>query len=159
MLSAESLYIVKLSIAAAFLVAAVVIEFQTAKIPNRLTLSGLAVGMVICIVDQLWLLHLSGFIMGCVVGFGLYCFGAAGAGFTKLIIATGAIVGPWGPIATAVFALLVLAYFNAARRSQVPPEIRFEGEKKPAATAMGSVLTLVGTIAAIGLERLIAGIV
>jgi prepilin peptidase CpaA len=78
---------------AVMLAIAVYVELKERRIPNWLTLSGMALGLLIA-----WLNHtLASSIVGLLIGFGFlfifYVFGGVGGGDVKLMGASGALLG------------------------------------------------------------------
>lgn len=143
MFGSEILSATTLSVLTALLLFAVIIELRTRKIPNWLTLSGLVAGIALTVVDQLWTAHLCGMILGFVIGFVAFNYGAGG-GFAKLLTSVGTIIGPLAPVATAGVYFLLLGSFYIASRFRVPPELLYEQEKQRPADARGSLVVALG---------------
>lgn len=135
---------------ATLLLVALSIELRTTRIPNWLTLVGLVSGIVLAVFDNLWALHGTGFVLGLILGVGLYVRANAGAGLTKLLAAVGTVIGPVIPITT-VFVTVVVQRFSAlARRSSPPPELQYEGERRRDSVS-GSILVSIGTVIGVAL--------
>jgi len=105
---------------------AAAIDLRTRRVPNPLTASLTASGLVFAAAGISGL-SVSASILGCVLGLALmlpgHLFGATGAGDVKLFAAAGALIGP-APIVTAFFytalagGLLALAVAVRRRRLQ-----------------------------------------
>jgi len=84
-----------LAVLAVMLAVAVYVELKERRIPNWLTLSGMALGLLIAYLSGAHALASS--IVGLVVGFGFlfifYVFGGVGGGDVKLMGASGALLG------------------------------------------------------------------
>jgi len=95
---------------AVLLVLAVWYEMRTKKIPYWLSVLGLTAGFVLAATDQLFLPHVSGFLVGFFFGVAFFVSGIAGGGAAKLMMATGSVIGPAAPIASAAVSLLIVGY-------------------------------------------------
>jgi prepilin peptidase CpaA len=103
------------------LAAAVVTDVRERRIPNKVTATGLLVGLVLGIFLEggFPVSALSGSGLALLVSFPLVAVGALGAGDSKLLTAVGAFVGPAGLFSVALYAALaggVLAIGNSIRR-------------------------------------------
>ena len=72
MFGPEMLTTGNLCVVAALLLVALSIELRTTRIPNWLTLVGLVSGIVLAVFGNLWTLHGTGFVLGLILGVGLY---------------------------------------------------------------------------------------
>ena len=110
----------------ALLGAAVFTDLRERRIPNRLTVSGLLVGLMIATVMEggLPLTALAGAGLAIVVALPFVALGGLGGGDAKLLIAVGAFVGPAGLLSVALYGGLaggLLAVGSAIRRGTIIP--------------------------------------
>ena len=137
---------------APLILVAVVIELRTGKIPNWLSMTGVAVGFGLACFDGDWTTHVVGLLVGFVLGLSIFLPGAAGAGYVKLLTAVGTMCGLVAAIASTVIAGLVLLYIKIGQSFEVPDELRREGERKAAAIAHGSLIVAAGTVTAVAMR-------
>ncbi len=111
---------------AALLGAAVFTDLRERRIPNRLTVSGILVGLIIATVIE------GGLPLGAMAGAGLallvalpfVALGGFGGGDAKLLMAVGVFVGPAGLLSVALYGALaggLLALGSAIRRGTIIP--------------------------------------
>ena len=122
------------------------IETRTKKIPNWLSLLGLTSGIVLAALDQLFLTHACGFLLGFMIGVAFFISGFAGGGAAKLMMAVGAIIGPAAPIASGAVLLLIFGYCYSVQKFKVPVEIQQEGKASRRTTIDGSLVLTIGTV-------------
>jgi len=120
MFGTEILAVQTVCTAAVLLILAVWFESHTQRIPNWLSGLGLISGIVLAAVDQLFLPHVCGFLLGFVFGVAFFIFRMAGAGAAKLMMVIGAVNGPAGPIASTAVSLLILGYSYILYKVQSP---------------------------------------
>lgn len=89
-----TLHLWSLSLLAVGLIAALLIEQRTRKIPNYLTVALAFAGIALALVYGSWGLHLWGFFSGFVIGYILWTVGLIPAGLLKLLVAVGAVTNP-----------------------------------------------------------------
>ena len=145
MFNAEILAVPTVCTTAVLLILAVWCETRTNKIPNWLSVLGLIAGFVLAATDQLFLPHVSGFLLGFVFGVAFFVSGIAGGGAAKLMIATGTVIGPSAPIASSAISLLIVGYACVSYKLQSAPEMRYEGEESRPGTTKGSLVIALGT--------------
>ena len=146
MFSAGHLSVATLICGAVLLVAAVVIELRSGRIPNALSVMGLLAAVGVALVDQLWLTHLSGFLLGLALGIVLYARGGVGAGYVKLQSVVGGLLGPLAPVANTLVALAVVAVWRLIDPQPLPAELQFEAESPPPTVVRGSLIIAAGAI-------------
>jgi len=78
---------------ALMLAIAVYVELKERRIPNWLTLSGMALGLLIAYLDHFFMLSIVGLLIGFGFLFIFYVFGGVGGGDVKLMGAAGALMG------------------------------------------------------------------
>ncbi len=78
---------------AVMLAVAVYVELKERRIPNWLTLSGMALGLLIAYLNHLLMLSVVGLLIGFGFLFIFYVFGGVGGGDVKLMGAAGALMG------------------------------------------------------------------
>ncbi len=78
---------------ALMLAIAVYVELKERRIPNWLTLSGMALGLLIAYLDHFFMLSIVGLLFGFGFLFIFYVFGGVGGGDVKLMGAAGALMG------------------------------------------------------------------
>src|SRR5690606_28660081 len=113
----EFSFVVAVWTLSSLLIAAVAIEGQTGRIPNWLNLLGIMAGLALAALDGLWWNHIGGMLLGLTLGISLFCCGAAGGGFAKLLTAMGAIGGSVIPLMTMVISVGVAAYAYGVHRA------------------------------------------
>lgn len=145
MFSPEILTVPTVCTAVVLLSLALWFEARTDRIPNWLTVLGLIAGVVLAAVDQLLLPHACGFVLGFVFGVAFYICRIAGGGAAKLMMATGAVIGPAGPIASTAVSLLILGYTHLFYKRQLPPEVCYDAEDIGPTTTKGSIIIALGT--------------
>ncbi len=105
---------------------AVVTDLRSRRIPNSVTVSGLAVGLLLASlqVGGVPLAALAGAGLAFVLALPLVALGALGGGDVKLLTAVGAFVGPGGLLSVALYGALAggaLAIAGAIRRGALMP--------------------------------------
>lgn len=105
----------------ALLGAAVVMDLRERRIPNRLTVSGLLVGLAFAAMMEggVPLSAVAGSGLAFVVALPFVALGGLGGGDAKLLVAVGAFVGPGGLLSVALYGALaggLLALGSAIRR-------------------------------------------
>lgn len=153
MLDAAVVSVANLTALAILLATALLIEFRTRKIPNWLVLVALAIGLGLMLLDHLWTVHLLGLLLGLLVGATLFVIGVAGGGLAKFLTGVGSVIGPIATIGTTGIVLVVIGWVLVTSRSDVPDELRYDGEKRQRRLAKGSLIITIGTV--IGLVFLI----
>jgi prepilin peptidase CpaA len=108
---------------------AVYTDLRWRLIPNKVTVPGLLVGLILSGVSQggLPLSALAGVIFALVIAIPFMALGALGGGDAKLLAAVGAFVGPGGLLSVALYGALaggVLALGGALRRRALIPVLR-----------------------------------
>jgi len=129
---------------------AAAIDLRTRRVPNPLTASLTASGLVFAAAGISGL-SVSASILGCVLGLALmlpgHLFGATGAGDVKLFAAAGALIGP-APIVTAFFYTALagglLALVVAVRRRRLQRTLN--GAVKLVATAAANSSAIAGPL-------------
>jgi prepilin peptidase CpaA len=129
---------------------AAAIDLRTRRVPNPLTASLTASGLVFAAAGISGL-SVSASILGCVLGLALmlpgHLFGATGAGDVKLFAAAGALIGP-APIVTAFFYTALagglLALIVAVRRQRLQRTLN--GAVKLVATAAANSSAIAGPL-------------
>jgi prepilin signal peptidase PulO-like enzyme (type II secretory pathway) len=89
-----TIHVWALSLLAVGLIAALLIEQRTRRIPNYLTVALAIAGIALALVDRAWGLHLLGFLSGFVIGVVVWISGMISAGVVKLLAAVGAVTSP-----------------------------------------------------------------
>lgn len=89
-----TIHVWSLSLLAVGLIAALLIEQRTRRIPNYLTVALAIGGIALALVDRAWGLQLLGFLSGFVIGIVLWISGMIPAGVVKLLGAVGAVTNP-----------------------------------------------------------------
>lgn len=109
--------------------AAVFTDLRERRIPNKLTISGLFVGLAIAAaVEGGWPVSAfagAGFALA--IAFPFVALGAVGGGDAKLLMAVGAFVGPGGLLSVALYGALaggILAVGSAIRRGTILPVLQ-----------------------------------
>ena len=93
-----TLPVLRLLVLAAFLLVAVIHDLKSRRIPNRVTVTGALVGLVLATLEQGAFpgSALLGAAVALVVCFPFFALGALGAGDAKLFAMVGVFVGPGG---------------------------------------------------------------
>ncbi len=147
MLNQEVLNVPVLSALFAILLIGVVIEFQSGRLPNWLTFTGLLAGLVVAFFDNQWSTHLWGMLLGFVVPFTFFINGMAGGGFVKLMTAVGFIVGPIVTLTTTPVMIAVLIFIYLTDPDSITQES--ESEQSSKTIIHGSMISLIGSLIAV----------
>ena len=153
MFDSQIITVPALCVLGALLLVAVVIERRSGRIPNWLCLAGMLAGFALAASDGRWSEHLVGMMLGLLLGVPIWTMGWAGAGFVKLMIAVGTILGPVAPLATMLVSLGLVVHYVVSRRFTVPAEAASEDEPSTPHLVHGSLIISGGTI--LGLALLI----
>ncbi len=98
---------------AALLGVAVYTDVRTSRIPNALTFTGMAVGIVLQALHGDFLSGILGIVATFLPGFVFWRLGRAwGAGDVKLLMAAGALLGPWEGLRLVAFVIVVSIPFS-----------------------------------------------
>jgi prepilin peptidase CpaA len=121
-----NLLALKLGAFLALLAAAAILDLRDRRLPNALTVGGVAAGVLLdaALVRGLPSAALVGAALGVGVGFPLFALGAVGAGDAKLFAAVGAFLGPVGLLMAALYGAVaggILAIVGPVRRGTILP--------------------------------------
>ncbi|MBN1337039.1 MAG: prepilin peptidase [Deltaproteobacteria bacterium] len=98
---------------ALLLAVAVFTDVRSSRIPNALTFTGMAVGVAYQALQGAYFAGVLGILAAFVPGFLFWRLGRAwGAGDVKLLMAAGALLGPWEALRLVVFVILVSIPFS-----------------------------------------------
>lgn len=133
---------------AVFLAVAIVVEWPSDRLPNVLSLCGVVAGIVLALLDQLWVAHLTGLVLGLGLGLIPYNMNLASGGYVKLLAAVGAMIGLSAAIGSTVVAFACLGYLYLT----APPQ-----DQEDHRLFKGSIIIAAGTIVGAALLFIVAG--
>jgi prepilin peptidase CpaA len=117
----SNLALIQFCVLAVLLIAAVVLDLRERRIPNKITLPGLLMGLALGVVLEggFPTVALAGACLAFFLSFPLVALGGLGAGDSKLLTAVGAFVGPGGLLPLVFYGALAgagLAIASSVRR-------------------------------------------